>query len=112
MQPDVVARRLDPVDLVGPEEEQPAARLDDEPVGLGLVAAQVLDEREQPAAEVAGLVALDMAPRALQRLVEALAVERLEQVVERPDLERLERVLVVGGDEDDERHPVGARPRR
>ena len=70
--------------------------------------AEVLDERQQPAAEVAGLVAFDLLAGALERVVEALAVERLQQVVERPDLERPQRVLIVGGDEDDERHALGA----
>ena len=46
--------------------------------------------------------------RAGQRLAEALAVERLQQVVERVHVERPQRVAVVGGDEHDERHLVGA----
>ena len=89
MQADVVAGRLDPVDLVRAQEEQPPARLHDQPLGARLIAPQVLDQRQQPAAEVAGLVALDLLAGALQRLGEALAVERLQQVVERADLERL-----------------------
>ena len=36
--------------------------------------------------------------------MEALAVERLQQVVERVDVERAQRVVIEGGDEDDERH--------
>ena len=68
---------------------------------------EILDEGQQPAADVAGLVALDLLPGALQRLAEPFAVERLQQVVERADLERPQRVLIVGGDEDDERHALG-----
>ena len=59
-------------------------------------------------AEVAGAPPLEMRARVLQRLLEAVAAERLQQVVERVDLERLERVLVVGGDEHDRRHRLGA----
>ena len=39
---------------------------------------------------------------------ETIAAERLEQVIERVHFERAQRVLVVGGDEDDRRHPLGA----
>ena len=108
MQPDVVAGRLHPVDFVRPEEEQTSARLDHQPVGLGLIASQVLDQCQQPTAEVAGLVALDMRPGTLQRLLEALAVERLQQVIKGTDLEGTQSVLVVGGHEDDEGHLLGA----
>ena len=90
------------------QEEQPAAGLDHQAIGLRLIAAQILDQRQEAAAEVAVLVAFELFAGALQRVGEALAVERLQQVVERPHLERLQRVLIVGGDEDDERHLVGA----
>ena len=52
--------------------------------------------------------ALQLLLRAGEGLAEALAVERLEQVVDRVHVERAQRVAVVGGDEDDERHLVGA----
>ena len=42
-------------------------------------------------------------PRALERLREALAADRLQQVVERPHLEGRHRVAVERGDEDDVR---------
>ena len=45
---------------------------------------------------------------ARQRILETLAVVRLQQVVKRVDLERLQRVLVEGGDEDDVRLRVDA----
>ena len=73
-----------------------------------LAGLQIADEREQPLAEVAGLARVDLAADAAQRALEALAVERLEQVVERLHLERAQRVLVVGGDEHDGRHPIRA----
>ena len=69
---------------------------------------EILDEGQQPPAEVAGLVAFDLLARALQRLAEPLAVERLQQVVERAHLERPQRVLIVRGDEDHERHALAA----
>ena len=62
----------------------------------------------QPLAEVAGAAPLDVAPGVLQRLLEAVAAERLQQVVEGVDLEGLEGVLVVGGHEDHRRHLLGA----
>ena len=53
VQLDVVAGRLDPVDLLGAHEVDPAARLDDEAVDLVRRLLQILDEREQAALEVA-----------------------------------------------------------
>ena len=97
---------FDPVDLVHPQEEQAAAGLDDEPIGARLIAAQVLDEGQQAAAEVAGFFAFDLPARALERVGEALAIEGLEDVVEGAHLEGLEGVLIVGGHEDDERHAL------
>ena len=108
VEPDVVAGRFNPVDLVHPQEEQPAAGLDDEAVGARLIPPEVLDERQQPPSEVAGFLAFDLPPRALQGVGEALAIERLEDVVERAHLEGLERVLIVGGHEDHERHALAA----
>ena len=75
----------------------------DGPIGL-----EVAHEREQPPADVAGLLAVDLAADALERALEALAVERLQQVVERLDLEGAQRVLIVGGHEHDRRHALGA----
>ena len=46
--------------------------------------------------------------RAARRLIEPRVVERLEQVVDRRELERAQRVAIVGGHEDDRRHPLGA----
>jgi hypothetical protein len=45
-------------------------------------------------------------PNPLDHERESLIAERLQQIVERMLLERLERVLVVGGDEDDQRRRV------
>ena len=70
---------------------------------------EILDEREQPPAEVARFLLLDVVPRAAERLAEAIAVERLQQIVERAHLERPERVLVVSRDEDD--HAASSRRR-
>ena len=67
-----------------------------------------LDEREQPPLEVAAVAPLQLLRARAPAPAEALAVERLQQVVERVDVERPQRVAVEGGDEDDERHPVGA----
>ena len=104
MQAHVVAGRLDPVDVVGAEEEHAAARLDDQAIQLRRFRLDVVDEREQPAPEVAGASAFELGARMRERLLETIAAERLEQVVERVHFERAQRVLVVGGDEDDRRH--------
>ena len=108
VQPHVVAGRLDPVDLVGAQEEDAAAGLHDQAIELRRLGLDVVDEREQAAAEIAGAAALERLARVLQRLAEALLAERLQQVVERVHLEGAQRVLVVGGDEDHRRHPLGA----
>ena len=108
VQPHVVPGSLDPIDLVGAQEEQAPTRLDDQAIRPRLIAPQILDERQQPPAEIAALVPLDLMPRALERLGEALTIERLQQIIERAHLEGSQRMLVVGGHEDDERHPLAA----
>ena len=109
VQLDVVAGRLDPVDLVGAHEEDAAARLDDEAIDARLAPAsdpgRARCRRRSRSPPVA---ALELLARARERLPEPLAIERLEQVVERVHVERAQRVAIVGGDEDHERHPVGA----
>ena len=109
---DVVPRGLDPVDLFGAQEEQPPGRLDDEPLEVALGCLQVLEQGEQPLARRRRASGLHGLARPVQGLLEALLVEGLEQVVHRVDLEGLEGVLVVGRDEDDDRHPVVRRRAR
>ncbi len=65
---------------------------------------QVLHQFEQPPLEFAAGAAFDLLPGARDRLLEPIAVERLEQIVERVNVEGAQRVRVVGGDEDHERH--------
>ena len=64
---DVVAGRLDPVDLAGADEEHAAAGLDDEPFERLRGRLQPVHEREQPAFEVAVGAALDVFPRPRSR---------------------------------------------
>ena len=68
--------------LVGAQEEHAAARLDDEAVEPLRLRLDVLHEREQALAEIAGAPPLEVRARVLQRLLEALAAERLQQVVD------------------------------
>ena len=103
VQLDVVAGRLDPVDLVGAHEEDAAARLDDEAIERAAAPASDPGRARAGGARGRRSRALELLPRARERLAEALAIERLQQVVERVHVERAQRVLVVGGDEDDER---------
>ena len=108
MELDVVARRLDPVDFVGADEEHAAAGLDDEalqPVGGRL---EILDELQKPALQIAARSAVHLLTGARDRLPETFAVEGLQQIVQRMDIERAQRVLVVGRHEDDQRHARGA----
>ncbi len=77
----------------------------DEALEALCVRLQVLDQLEQAALELAVGRALELLAGPGERFVEALAVERLEQVVEGVDVERAQRVVIEGGDEDDERHP-------
>ena len=49
---------------------------------------EIADQREQPAPEVAVRRPLELLARAGERLLEAIAIERLQQVVERVDVER------------------------
>src|SRR6185436_8241490 len=66
MKADVIARRLDPIDLVGAQEEQTPSGLHDQTIGSRLIAPQILDEREQTPAQITALVAFDLLPGALQ----------------------------------------------
>jgi hypothetical protein len=107
VQPHVVAGGVHPVDLVGPDEKDAAAGLDDDAVGrLSGFGLQILHHRQQPLAEIAGTLPFQALARALQRAQEPRPVERLQQVVERMDLEGAQRVLVVGGREDDHRQAL------
>jgi hypothetical protein len=63
---------------------------------LEIVAGDFLQQRLRP-----GAAALQF--QTVQRLLETLALDRLQQIVDRRRLERLERVDVVGGDEHDQR---------
>ena len=108
VQADVVAGGLDPVDVVGAHEEHAAAGFHDQAILLLLFGLEVLDQREEALAELAGALTIALMARVIEALLEAIAAERLQQVVEGVDLEGLQRVLVVGGDEDDHRHLVGA----
>jgi hypothetical protein len=47
------------------------------------------------------------APYARERLAKTLVVEGFEEIVDRTHFKRLERVMVVGGDENDERQGLG-----
>jgi len=105
----VVAGRLDPVDLAGAEERHAPGALDDEPVGRrGALGAELGGQREHAARERVALLVRQLGPDALERLLEAGLVERLEQVVEGAHLEGAQRVGLVSGDEHHEREALAA----
>src|SRR5262245_25176509 len=72
VQTHIVARRFNPIELVGPQEEHAAARLHHQPIELLRLGLQVLDERQQAAAEVAGATPLEMLAGVLQRLLKTI----------------------------------------
>ena len=65
VQAHVVAGRLDPVELVGAQEEHAAAGLDDQAIELRRFGLDVVDQRQQAAAEIAGAAPLEMGARVL-----------------------------------------------
>ena len=67
-----------------------------------------IEHREQPFAQLAHFLELDMTPRAPERLLEPLVVERLHEIVHGREVERLQRIPIVGRDEDRRRHVIRA----
>ena len=69
-----------------------------------------LDAREQGIERLlplASALRLPAAPNPLDCAMKALVIEWLQQVIHRADVERLEGILIVSGDEDDERQGIG-----
>jgi hypothetical protein len=104
----VVALGLDPVDLLRPDEDAAVARGHHQPLQVAAPPAHLLQQRPQPAVQVASRLLADPLARAVQRRLEALVVEGLQQVVQRLRLEGAQGELVVGGDEDHYGHTAGA----
>jgi hypothetical protein len=101
----VVVGRLDPVDRVGRHEHRAVSLAHHEAAHErpdGLLA--LLEQVEQALLDRSRAVRAKVLLGPPQRRAEAVVVERLEQVVERVHLEGAQRVLVVGGDEHDDRH--------
>src|SRR5512143_4189413 len=74
---DVVARRLDPIDLLGPNEEHATARLDDQALRVLPLFMELLEQRDEPRIEHRLLGLGQPATGPLQRLLEARLIERL-----------------------------------
>jgi hypothetical protein len=108
VQLDVVAGRVNPLDLGRAHEEHASAGFHHEPLERVSGRLQSMHQLQEPPFQFAIGPALQLRPRARQGILEAIAIERLEQVVQRVHLERAERVSVERGDEDDERHPLRA----
>src|SRR6185437_5055749 len=87
----VLAVGFDPIDLTRLEKRNLPARPDHQPVDRPLI-----EQRQQPTLG-----------RTSQRLSKPLRLDRLEEIVDRVDVEGLDGVLVVRGDEDDGRQPIG-----
>jgi hypothetical protein len=107
VQADVVARGLDPVDVLDADEVDAPAGFDHQALGAGAAAGGAPEQLPEALAQGRGAPLPDLRLGALQGGGEAAFVERLEQVIQGVHLERLQRVAVVGGDEDDRgRHRV------
>ncbi len=103
-----VVAGLNPVDLVGIEEEDLSVHLDADPVLRAIELSDVLQERAQLRRYARWRRLLQPFLGAVQRLVEPHVIDGLEQIIERAELERGNRVIVEGGDEDDGWHLIGA----
>src|SRR4029078_7530657 len=79
----VVARRFDPVDLLGAHEENAPARFHDQPLGVFPLFVKLLEQRDEARIESAGAITVELPARAIERLLEAGLIEWLEQEVQR-----------------------------
>ena len=68
MQTHVVAGGLDPVEVTRAQEEDAPAGLHDQAIELGGLRLDVIDQGQEPPAEVAGAPALEMGARMRERL--------------------------------------------
>src|SRR5689334_12106719 len=101
VEPHVIAGGLDPIDLLCAQEKYASTRLDDETIETLRLGLDVLDQRHQALAEIAGASPLEMLAGMLQRLRKAIAAEWLQQVIDRVHFKSFQRVLVVRRDEHD-----------
>src|SRR5947208_571525 len=103
VQPNVVARRFHPIDLLGAKEEHAAAGFDDQAIRVALASAftpQIFEQSKET--RVDRFARLPHVPASTRkRLLESGFVEWLEQEVESVDLERFEGMVVVCGNEHD-----------
>ena len=70
---------------------------------MTLLGAQLFEQSDGALAHVAALVGKPR-PDLLHGHIKAATVEGLEQIIERVNLEGSQRIVVVSGDEDDQRH--------
>ena len=80
----------------GPQHRRARARL------------ALVQHREQLPARAIESLERQRSPRATERLLEALVVERLHEIVHGRDVERLQRIPIEGRHEDRHRHLLGA----
>src|SRR5579885_1204652 len=99
---------LYPVYLVNAEKEDAPRRFNDDALQIPSARLEVLQQGRQASVEVVTARLGDLGLGALKRLLKPLLTERLQQVIQRVHLEGFERIFVVGGDEDDGGHQLGA----
>src|SRR6185503_15573215 len=82
-----IVARLDPEDLVRIEKENLAVDLDPDPVLRRIELAHVLEQRAQLRGHSRRWRILESLPGAIESLVKAHVIDRLEQIIERAELE-------------------------
>ena len=107
VEPHVIPIRFDPINGFTADKNDPAVFLKYEPVIPHESGAQILKECVEPLPRWQTPGVENLVAGVVEGLLKALAVERLEQVVNRVELERFKGVLVVSGNENDQRRLGG-----
>ena len=102
MQADVIALRLDPVNLVGLKKNDAAGIPDCQPVPRLSPVVQLFQQRNE-ACLIGSVGALsELRPGVPDRLAQAVILERLEQIVERVDFKGADGVSIESRHEHDQ----------
>src|SRR6266568_1508764 len=108
MNPGQIVAGLNPVDLVGIEEKNPAVHLDANPVFRRIELSDVLEKSVQLRRDTWLRRLSEPLFCTVEGLMKANVIDGFEQIIERAELERRDRVVVECRDEDHRRHLVCA----
>src|SRR5207247_6186985 len=106
MQADVIALRLDSVNLVGLKKQAAPGIADRQPVPRSSPVVQLFQQRDESCLTGRGGALSELRPSVPDRLAQPIILERLEQIVERVDFKGADGVLIKSGHEDDQRQTV------